>query len=198
VLGAIARSTAALAASAVWGYAEATRFFIVPDVLVGWIALHGPRVGFASAFAATAGAVLGGAAVHRDAAAQQAHLTEIPGISDAMLDDAAERFALESWGAVMRAPLDGIPYKIYAARSALDGRPLQELVLWTPPARLWRFLLVALGAGAFGMIFARTIRRREGHFLFGYAAVWAITYVRYYAGLRRRYGTITGSGTGRD
>ena len=98
----------------------------------------------------------------------------------------------------MRAPLDGIPYKVYAAQSALDGRPLEELLIWTAPARLWRFLLVALGAAAFGTIFARAIRRREGHFLFGYAAVWAITYLRYYAGLRARYGAITGSGTGRD
>lgn len=189
MLGAIARSTAALAASAVWGYAEATRFFIVPDVLIGWVALHGVRPGALSAFAATAGAVLGGTAVHRDAAAQYARLTEIPGISEPMLDEAAERFARDGWAAVMRAPLDGIPYKIYAARSALDGRPLEELVLWTPPARLWRFLLVALGAAGFGAIFGTAIRRREGHFLFGYAAVWAITYVRYYAGLRRRYGT---------
>ena len=90
MLGAIARSTAALAASAVWGYAEATRFYIVPDVLIGWVALHGARPGVWTALAATAGAVLGGAAVHRDAAAQQARLTEIPGISEAMLDDAAE------------------------------------------------------------------------------------------------------------
>jgi membrane protein YqaA with SNARE-associated domain len=189
VLGAIARSTAALAASAVWGYAEATRFFVVPDVLIGWVALHGVRPGAWSALAATAGAVLGGAAVHRDAAAQHAGLTEIPGISEPLLSDAAERFGRDGWIAMMRAPLDGIPYKVYAAQSALDGRPLEELLLWTAPARLWRFLLVALGAAGFGAIFGRAIRRREGHFLFGYAAVWAITYVRYYAALRRRYGS---------
>ena len=188
MLRAVARSTAALAASGVWGYAEATRFFVVPDVLVGWIAPHGTRHGIRSALAATAGAVLGGAAVHRDAAAEHARLTEIPGISEAMLDDAAQRFAQKGWAAVMRAPIDGIPYKIYAARSALDGRPIEELVLWTPPARLWRFLLIAVGAGVFGTIFARAIRRRETEFLVAYLAIWAITYARYYAGLRRRYG----------
>jgi len=189
VLGAIARSTAALGASAVWGYAEATRFFIVPDVLIGWVALNGTRPGLWSALAATAGAVVGGAAVHRDAAGQHARLTEIPGISQAMLDDAADRFARHGWGAVLRAPIDGIPYKVYAARSALDGRPLEELMVWTLPARLWRFLLVAIGAGAFGAIFAGRIRRRERDFLVAYAALWAITYARYYERLRRRYGT---------
>lgn len=60
MLGAIARSTAALGASGVWGYAEATRFFIVPDVLIGWVALHGMRHGIWSAFAATAGAASAG------------------------------------------------------------------------------------------------------------------------------------------
>ena len=198
MLRAIARSTAALAASGVWGYAEATRFFIVPDVLVGWVALHGTRPGLWSALAATAGAVIGGAAVHRDAAAQHSRLVEVPGISQAMLDDAADRFARDGWRAVMRAPIDGIPYKVYAARSGLDGRPLEELMLWTPPARLCRFLLVALGAGAFGAIFARGIRRRESEFLLAYAALWTITYARYYAGLRRRYGAITGNGTGQE
>src|SRR5712691_8242629 len=113
MLGAIARSPAALAASAVWGHAEATRFFIVPDVLVGWVALHGMGHGLRSAFAGAAGAVVGGVAVHRDAPGQHARLTEIPGISEAMLDDAAERFARDGWAAVMRAPLDGIPYKVY-------------------------------------------------------------------------------------
>jgi hypothetical protein len=198
VLRAIARSTAALAASGLWGYAEATRFFIVPDVLIGWTALHGMRHGIRSALAATAGAVLGGAAVHRDAPAQHARLTEIPGISAPLVSDAAERFGRDRWAAVMRAPLDGIPYKVYAARSALDGRPVEELLLWTVPARLWRFGLVAVGAGAFGTIFGRAIRRREREFLVAYVALWAITYVRYYAGLRRRYGAIRGSGTGRE
>src|SRR5256712_2757723 len=188
VLGAIARSTAALAASGVWGYAEATRFYIVPDVLIGWVALHGTRPRVWTALAATPGAVLGGAAVHRDAAAQHARLCEIPGISSAMLDDAAERFARHGRVAVVRAPPAGIPYKGSAAQSALHGRPLEELVLWTPPARLWRFLLIAVGAGVFGTIFARAIRRRETEFLVAYLAIWAITYARYYAGLRRRYG----------
>ena len=83
MLRAAARSPAALVSCALWGFAEATRFYVVPDVLVGWIALHGVRRGVAASLWATAGAVLGGLAVHADARPQRERLTEIPGISEA-------------------------------------------------------------------------------------------------------------------
>jgi len=37
---ALARSPLAIVASAIWGYAEATRFWLVPDILLAWIALN--------------------------------------------------------------------------------------------------------------------------------------------------------------
>jgi hypothetical protein len=34
-----------------------------------------------------------------------------------MLVDAHERFASQGWGALVRAPIDGIPYKVYATEA---------------------------------------------------------------------------------
>src|SRR5207253_3689066 len=105
----------------------------------------------------------------------------IPGISDAMLADAREKFATRGWAAVVRAPLDGIPYKVYATRSALAGRPVRELIAWTPIARLWRFYLVAAAAGVVGRALGRSIGRSEGRWLGAWAGFWLFVYLRYFA-----------------
>ena len=189
MLRAAARSRAALVACALWGFAEATRFYVVPDVLVGWIALHGARRGAAASLWATAGAMLGGLAVHADSRAQRARLVEIPGISEAMLEDTSAKLARDGWWAVLRGPLDGIPYKVYAAEAGVRGLPAGELVAWTVPARLWRFLALALGAGFTGVAFRGSLRRREGVWLAGYLGFWAVTYARYFARLKRTYGS---------
>jgi len=176
-------------AAALWGYAEATTFFIVPDVLIGWAAVRSLRLGIASAFAATAGAVAGGAVVHRNARRFRAASTDIPGVSEGMIADASARFERDRWAAVVRAPVDGIPYKVYAAEAGIRGRPLRELALLTPFARAWRFLAIAVAAAAVGAVL-QPVRRRIGLSLLVYLGVWAATYVSYFRTLDRRYGRV--------
>lgn len=175
-------------AAGLWGYAEATRFWLIPDILLAWITLNRPRSIAASVIAATVGALIGGVRMHEHAREERARLTEIPGINEAMLFDAHERFASRGWVAVVRAPLDGIPYKVYATESGLAGRPLAELIAWTPLARLWRFLLTAAAAALIGRVFSRSVRQSEGWWLAGSIGLWVFVYVRYFARLRRRYG----------
>jgi membrane protein YqaA with SNARE-associated domain len=185
---AFARSPLAVLAAGFWGYAEATRFWLIPDILLVWISLNRPSSIVASVVAATVGATLGGVHMHRHAAEERARLTQIPGVSDALLVDAHERFASRGWGAVVRAPIDGIPYKVYATESGVAGAPLAELIVWTPVARAWRFLLTALAAGLIGVVFSRSVGRKEGGWLVATLGFWVVVYVRYFARLRRRYG----------
>ena len=175
-------------AAGLWGYAEATRFWLIPDILLGWITLNRPRSIVTSVIAATVGAVIGGVRMHEHAREEHARLAEIPGINDALLLDAHERFASRGWVAVVRAPLDGIPYKVYATESGLAGKPLDELIAWTLLARLWRFILSAAAAALIGRVFSQSVRRSEGLWLAGTLGFWAFVYVRYFARLRRRYG----------
>jgi membrane protein YqaA with SNARE-associated domain len=185
---AFARSPLAVVTAGLWGYAEATRFWLIPDILLGWIGLNGPKSIVRSVMAATIGAVLGGAAMHQHAREERARLTQIPGISEAMLVDAHERFSSQGWGAVVRAPIDGIPYKVYATESGVAGTPLAELIAWTPAARAWRFLLTAVGAALIGRVFTASVRRNEGRWFVATLGFWLVVYVRYFARLRRRYG----------
>jgi len=187
-LRAFARSPIAILAVGLWGYAEATHFWLIPDILLAWIGLNQPKSIAPSVVAATIGATLGGAVMHQNAREEHPRLTQIPGISDAMLVDAHERFASQGWGAVVRAPIDGIPYKVYATESGVVDRLLAELIAWTPLARAWRFLLTALVAGLIGAIFFRSVRRSEGGWFVATLGFWVVVYVRYFARLRRRYG----------
>lgn len=184
---AFARSQLAILVAGLWAYAEATRFWLIPDILLGWIALHRPTSIIPSLIAANLGAVAGGVRMHQYASEERERLTQIPGISEAMLLEARERFASQRWAAVMRAPIDGIPYKVYATESGLAGAPLVELIVWTPAARTGRFLLTSVGAGLIGVIFARSVRSHGGFWLVVSVGFWLIGYTRYFDQLRRRY-----------
>ena len=185
---ALARSPLAIVAAGIWGYAEATHFWLIPDILLGWIGLNRPRSIIPSVIAATVGAIVGGIRMHQHTREESPRLEHVPGISEAMLVDAHERFASQGWRAVVRAPIDGIPYKVYATEAGKAGAPLAELIAWTIPARAWRFLLIAVGAGVIGSVFAFSVRRDAGRWLVTTLGFWIVVYVRYFARLRRRYG----------
>jgi hypothetical protein len=142
----------------VWGVAEASLFFVVPDVPVSLIALaRGWRVGLRAALAAAAGAMLGGTALavfasHAPEAAIAA-VNAVPAISPAMIARmqammAGTHSAAGLAGVMILASLSGIPYKIAAASAPGLGIPVWELALLTPLVRLPRFVaLAAAGAG---------------------------------------------------
>ena len=95
---AFARSQLAIVAAGVWGYAEATHFWLIPDILLGWIALHRPASIIPSVIAANLGALAGGVRMHQHASEEQAPLMQIPGITEAML--------LEAVGPAVGRPTD--------------------------------------------------------------------------------------------
>ena len=90
---------AALIAAALWGFAEATFFFLVPDVILTAIAILDWRLALAACLAGVVGALIGGALMFRQGRDRyervQAFLLRMPGISTAMLqrvdDEVARR-----------------------------------------------------------------------------------------------------------
>ncbi|WP_225770584.1 hypothetical protein [Inquilinus sp. Marseille-Q2685] len=142
----------------VWGVAEASLFFVVPDVPVSLIALaRGWQAGLRAALAAAAGATLGGTAL----AVFASHAPEtavalvdaVPAIPSAMIarlqatmagTDSAAGLA----GVLIQASLSGVPYKIAAASAPGLGIPVWELALLTPLVRLPRFVALAAAGAA--------------------------------------------------
>jgi membrane protein YqaA with SNARE-associated domain len=134
--------------AALWGLAEATLFFIVPDVLLSAVALRDRRQALRLCLWALVGALAGGALMYvwgsRAPDEVWAALVGVPAVSEAMVAGVAE--SLREAGALTTflGPLSGTPYKLYAALAPGAGINLGLFLLVSLPARLVRFVLITL------------------------------------------------------
>ncbi len=130
-----------------WGLAEGTLFFVVPDVIITLAAMFRPRRALLHAGAAVAGAVLAGALMYTWASASpdsaRAAVDAVPFVESNVLVFASIDFYYDAPVAVLYGPLRGIPYKVYAMTTP-QYMSLTTFLLLTIPARLWRFLLTGL------------------------------------------------------
>jgi len=169
------------ALAALWAFAEAIVFFVVPDVLLSRLALRSRRSGFIACLSALAGALVGGAAMWiwgaLDPESARRMIASLPAIDSALIARVHEQVADRGLVALFLGPLRGVPYKIYAVETASLGHSLAVFLLVSAPARLIRFTLVtALIAGA-----AAIVRRlREGTTLRTLELVHLVCWVVFY------------------
>ena len=173
-----------LAISGAWGFAEATVFFVVPDVAVGVVALLAPRRWWRVASLTIGASLLGGlvlftaASVDRDTA--RSVVTALPGIDEEMTSGVAGDLEDDGGMALVRAPFSGIPYKVYAVEMADRSWAVGSFLGWSLPSRAMRILPVAGFAALVGRWFAGFIRRRTGLVLGAYLVGWVVLYVFYF------------------
>lgn len=169
-------------AAFLWGVAEATLFFIVPDVLLTAIALRAPGKAVLASLFVLAGAVLGGLGMfwwaQADPEAARAAVLAVPAISEPLM--ARARGLLAEHGlltGMIAGSVSGIPYKIFAVETALDGTGALGFALASLPARLLRFLL-AIGAV---VLLSRTVFARFGDRgrMWVLAGFWTLFYAVY-------------------
>lgn len=169
---------------ALWGFAEATLFFVVPDVAVGAVGLFRPRRALLAAAAAVAGAVVGGISLCILGLTLGQEIRQVmdavPAITPAMIDAAREGLLDRGGFAMFIGVSEGIPYKVYASEWAVLGWGLPALVAWTIPARAFRIFLVALVAAAVGALFRGSISRRPTGWGAAYSSLWITFYVAYW------------------
>jgi len=178
----------AFLAALAWGLAEATCFFIVPDVLLSLIATRRLRSAFHASLAALAGALLGGAIMvafgARAPEAARTFLDRVPAIGPSMI--ATVQTALDRHGAwaAMAGPLGGIPYKIYAVEWGARHGALAAFLLVSIPARYLRFLLsVLLARGIAASVEGWT--RKPAVVLALWVAFWTGLYAWYWGHVPR-------------
>jgi len=176
------RTTALIAA--LWGFAEATLFFLVPDVYLSRVALEAPRRALRACLWALLGALVGGALMYGWGTAYpraaEAALDAVPAIAWATVDGVRHDLAENGWIALFYGPLTGTPYKIYAVESGRLGKGLLPLLVVSVPARLVRFLLVTLlAAGAARAPGLRRLSPRAQRRL--HAAAWTAFYLAYFS-----------------
>ena len=139
----------ARAVSAVWGFAESTLFFLVPDVWLTWLAAErGWRPAAVGSLFALLGALAGGSLLYAWGAANlagaRAVLDWVPSISTGMLDQVARDLESDGAMAIVVGSFSGVPFKTFAAQSAMAGIGFGSFLAHTVLGRLSRFFLVSL------------------------------------------------------
>ena len=179
------RSRCAAAVAIGWGLAEATLFFLVPDVWIGLLALFDWRAGLRAVGWAVAGALIGGAIMYGIGARLEPErsarlLDAVPAISPGMIERVEEEMAERGPATMMLGPLQGTPYKIYARTAGVQDRSLASVLIWTVPARGTRFMLIALLVAGCGWLARRLIGQQAGWLLGLYAFAWTAFYAGYF------------------
>jgi membrane protein YqaA with SNARE-associated domain len=169
----------------VWGFAEATVFFIVPDVLLGAVALFAPRaaprlLAFTLAGALAGGALTYGVASELGPSRSEAVLDGIPTVKDTAIHRVEREMRDDGPRSIVYGPLRmGTPFKLYARAAAVEKEAFSSFFLWSIPGRLERMLPVTLVAVLVGFLGRGWIARRPRAVLASYGALWLAVYVVY-------------------
>lgn len=136
-----------LFAAFLWGFAEASFFFVVPDLYLSFLATaKDRRLGLKGALAALLGALAGGAVIYLWASASPAlaaaFIEAVPAISPEMLQEVTRDLSERGLSSLFLGAMTGVPYKVYALQAAGLSLPLESFLLVTLPARLFRWLPV--------------------------------------------------------
>lgn len=167
-----------------WGFAEATFFFIVPDVLLtAGVLIFGFAVALRFCVTAALGAVAGGMVMFwwgaMDPASARHFVSAVPLIGD----DLMARVSAEIAGAwpvnLTMGAISGAPYKIYAVEAGAAGVEPTLFSMVSMVARGLRFFLaISITAGAFVIAQRMGLPSWRGP---GLALAWAALYAAYIA-----------------
>ena len=171
-------------AGCLWGLAEATLFFVVPDVLLTFVALYSPRRTPKLVASILLGSLAGGSLMFymgaRNPRQAEAMVLRVPFVSPAMIEKTHHGFERDGLWTLAKAPGNGIPYKVYcvqASRYANWGAFIAMSVL----ARLERFAPFWIAAAALGTIFRTRIHRRPAFPAAMHVVLWILGYAWYWS-----------------
>jgi 1-acyl-sn-glycerol-3-phosphate acyltransferase len=148
----LASARAGVVVAFVWGVAEALWWPIVPDVLVFSAGVAAPRRWWRLALAATAGSVGGGCLAYWIATGGRGEfpIASLPLVGPRMVTMAGSWLSSKGPPALLRQPLSGIPYKVFAYLAGDAHLPLAGFVLYSSVARGLRICGFAGLAAIFG------------------------------------------------
>jgi len=167
-----------------WGFAEGTLLFIIPDVLLSWASLTGAKCGFKTLGAILAGSLVAGLCMYTWAASQpelsRSVVASVPFVRAKMFDKVQEDYRDQGISGMLKGPGSGIPYKVYAVLAPPVTNPL-VFALISIPARLERLALSWLAFTALGWVFQRWIRKHSRIATVLFLAFWIVTYASYWS-----------------
>lgn len=179
-----------LALGFLWGFAEGTFFFIIPDVLISIVAVFSPRQGRKQVLSVLLGAMTAGAflfALTRAAPTPtRAVVARVPFIPAGMFRVARQDLDAEGVWGIVRGTQRGIPYKVYVTLAA-DRASWIEFLRASMRARLGRFVVLWGIGSLLGLVFRRLVTaypRMSGAVLVG---LWGLIYFWYWTCVVARF-----------
>jgi len=166
-----------------WGWAEATFFFIVPDVLITWRALENLKKALRAALFAGVGAVVGGLGMYLwgrlDPETAARVLDLVPAISGEMIRRVFHQVEAQGLVSMFVGAFTGKPYKLYAVVAGQAGLNMILFALVSFPARLLRFVLLSLAVRGLVWLLGERINLRMRRVL--HLAGWTVFYFWYFS-----------------
>lgn len=166
----------------IWGFAEATFFFFIPDIYLTRIAITDGKRAYIACLIAAFAAVLGGLLMYGLAteyyASVKVFLSYIPAISMAFVDSVSRHVQQQPYLTLLLAPTKGIPYKIVA--SIFGGLKLNILafIVVSYIARLLRFVITTTITIFARHGLAKIITTKSLYLV--HAIAWCLIYISYF------------------
>ena len=176
-------ATKTRAISFVWGFAEGTFFFLVPDIWLSRIVLKDKKEAYINIVFTVLGALLGGTALYILAMAHFDHmklgLTYVPAVNGDMVEQVGVQIQGSGlWAALLAGIASGVPYKIYASWAGHLELSFAAFLGASICIRALRFTLVT-GAAQLAAFLLRNVVSTPKLYLI-HAASWIIFYVFYF------------------
>jgi membrane protein YqaA with SNARE-associated domain len=171
-----------------WGFAEATLFFIIPDLVLSWASLAGVRPGIKILGAILAGAVVGGICMYtwalwRPDSARSA-VAAVPFVRTKMFEKVQEDYRAHGVSGIFYTLGTGIPYKVYAVLAPPLTSPV-TFGLISLPARFERLALSWLIPTMLGVFLRRWVRNHRCLTAVLWLGFWVVTYAIYWSTVGR-------------
>ncbi len=169
-------------AAFLWGLAEATFFFIVPDVLITCLALKSLKSALLASLVAALGATLGGMVWTMANAAPGVTmnmLLQVPGISETTFQQVHLLLTKGVFQGMMVGAFSGVPFKVFATGAGIQGINPALFAILTPLVRLPRFVLLSLLAWALSKAIGQRLQYK--HKLALTTLLWVIFYMAYFS-----------------
>jgi membrane protein YqaA with SNARE-associated domain len=170
-----------LAAAGIWGFGEATLFFIIPDVILTAIAIRSLRQSLVASCYALAGALIGGTLMYYWGAhspEQAASVVEqVPLIDQAMVEQVRADLRSDGILAIAVGPIKGVPYKIYATSAEQAGISYPVFIIVSIFARMARFVATSMLAWGISRYALPAVSLKTKYLML--AGAWASIYLVY-------------------
>ena len=171
-------------AGLLWGLAEATLFFVVPDVLLTFVALYAPRRSVKLMAFILGGALAGGTVMFylgaKSPESAGSAVRRVPFVSAAMFEKTHRGFEHDGIWTLAKAAGNGIPYKVYCVQASRYGN-WGAFIVVSVLARLERFAPFWLAASLLGMVFRERIQRKPLLPALAHISLWILGYAWYWS-----------------